>query len=65
MVPVLHYLTVVDDVDLVHALDGGQSVGDGDGGAANLGRIKCVLDNLESKQLHSTFFMLISVIKMM
>ena len=55
MAAVLHDLTIVNDVDLVHVLDGGQSVGDGDGGTAHLGGIKCVLDNLQCKQLQFTF----------
>ena len=44
---VLHDLPVVDDVDLVHGLDGRQSVGDGDGGAPHLGSVQRVLYNLQ------------------
>ena len=44
---VLHDLPVVDDVDLVHVLDGRQSVGDGDGGAPHLGSVQRVLYNLQ------------------
>ena len=43
---VLHDLPVVDDVDLVHVLDGRQSVGDGDGGPALLGGVQGILNNL-------------------
>ena len=46
---VLHDLPVVDDVDLVHVLDGRQSVGDGDGGSSNLGSVQSVLNNLNTK----------------
>ena len=46
---VFHYLSVIDDVDLVDVLDGGQSVGDGDGGSSYLGGVQSVLNNLNTQ----------------
>ena len=48
---VFHYLSVIDDVDLVDVLDGGQSVGDGDGGSSNLGSVQSILNNLNAKNI--------------
>ena len=39
MAAMLHNLAILNNVDLVHVLDGREPMGDGDGGAANLGSI--------------------------
>ena len=46
MCSMLHNLSIVNDVDLINILDGGQSVGNGDGCSANLSCIQSILDNL-------------------
>ena len=45
---VLHDLSVINDVDLVDVLDGGQSVGDGDWGSSDLSGVQSVLNNLNN-----------------
>ena len=45
----LHNLTVLYHVDLVDVLDGGQSVGDSDGGSPDLGSVQSVLNDLNRK----------------
>ena len=45
----LHDLSVINDVDLVDVLDGGQSVGDSDGGSSDLSRVQSVLNHLNTK----------------
>ena len=49
MSAVLHDLSVINDVDLVDVLDGGQSVGDSDGGSPDLSSVQSVLDDLNRK----------------
>ena len=39
MAAMLHNLAILNNVDLVHVLDGREPMGDGDGGAADLGSI--------------------------
>ena len=39
MAAILHNLAILNNVDLVHVLDGREPMGDGDGGAADLGSI--------------------------
>ena len=46
---VLHDLSVINDVDLVDVLDGGQSVGDSDGGSPDLSSVQSVLNDLNRK----------------
>ena len=52
MSPVLHDLSVVNDVDLVDVLDGGQSVGDSDGGSSDLSSVQSVLNDLNRKNVN-------------
>ena len=49
MSAVLHDLSVINDVDLVDVLDGGQSVGDSDGGSPDLSSVQSVLNDLNRK----------------
>ena len=49
MSAVLHDLSVINDVDLVDVLDGGQSVGDSDGGSPDLSSVQSVLNDLKRK----------------
>ena len=53
MAAMLHNLAIVNDVDLVNILDGGQPVGNGDSGAANLGSIQGILHYLKQDKLSS------------
>ena len=39
MAAMLHNLAILNNVDLVHVLDGREPMGDGDGSAADLGSI--------------------------
>ena len=39
MAAMLYNLAILNNVDLVHVLDGREPMGDGDGGAADLGSI--------------------------
>ena len=56
MAAMLHNLAIVNDVDLVNILDGGQPVGNGDGGAADLGSIQGILHYLKQEKLSSVLF---------
>ena len=49
----LHNLSVINDVDLVDVLDGGQSVGDSDGGSSDLSSVQSVLNDLNRKNVNS------------
>ena len=49
MSAVFHDLPVIYDVDLVDVLDGGQSVGDSDGGSPDLSSVQSVLNDLNRK----------------
>ena len=49
MSAVLHDLSIINDVDLVDVLDGGQSVGDSDGGSPDLSSVQSVLNDLNRK----------------
>ena len=51
MSPVLHDLSVINDVDLVDVLDGGQPVGDSDGGSSDLSSVQSVLNDLNTKNV--------------
>ena len=46
MCSVLYNLSIIYDVDLIDVLDGGEPVGDGDGGASNLSSVQSILNNL-------------------
>ena len=56
MTAMLHNLAIVNDVDLVNILDGGQPVGNGDSGAANLGSIQGILYYLKQEKLNPRYF---------
>ena len=56
MASMLHNLAIVNDVDLVNILDGGQPVCNGDGGAADLGSIQGILHYLKQEKLKSVLF---------
>ncbi len=56
MTALFHHTPMIDDIDVVHILDGAQAVGNSDTGAALSGLVQGLLHNLEDdKEPHIVY----------